>query len=101
VVVGDHLPRYTSPWKKVPRPLTGVLHAVYSYLRVALYYRRLLALSPGLPALADGARRLPGIVEQLRWGVRILQEARSLTPFGRDLVRALAEAVAGLEAARG
>ena len=99
LVVGNTAERYTSPWKQVPRPLTGILHAVFAYLRVACYYRRILDAGPssgvGLDAAAGRLRDLRG---RLHDGLGILRRDPSLTPLGRELVQTMSQAAVGLGA---
>jgi HEXXH motif-containing protein len=89
--VGNTGHRYWSAWKRMNRPLVGILHALYSYVRVAAYYQRALAssLELGVPP-GQLTRRLAAMRDELRAGVAILENEPSFTPFGRALYDELA-----------
>src|SRR6185436_7302332 len=75
-----------SPWRDAPRPLHGLLHAVYVYLPVLRFWRA--AWDDGA---LDAARRdhvrdqLARIPFQVRIGTNQLRRAARFTPLGAAL----------------
>lgn len=79
--------RYYSPWRDDPRPLRGILHGVYVYVPVCVYWQRLLA-SGALAgdAAAYALDRVLRIRLQLELGLDQLETHAVLTPRGRALL---------------
>jgi len=84
-----------SPWRDDPRPLTGLLHAVYSFETVVNFYHALLGL-PGTGGFVpqEIVNRSYRIVRQVRDGLAGLNaHAAVLSPLGRAFVEALGSRV--------
>lgn len=92
--------RYYSPWRPEPRPIIGLLHAVFVFVEVCEFYLRLLADSPGpLEDSLEAVRMELGLqTVRLDLGVAELQDAAGLTPFGRELLEALGQRAKALRA---
>jgi HEXXH motif-containing protein len=94
--LGDE--RYYSPWRDDLRPLRGILHAVYVYVPVCVYWQRLLAsgavAGDGTAYALDRVLRIP---LQLELGLGQLEGHAVLTVRGRELLDRLR---AGLVAIR-
>ncbi|MEV0232086.1 HEXXH motif-containing putative peptide modification protein [Nonomuraea sp. NPDC050786] len=84
-------PLHYSPWRDDPRPLSGLLHAVYSFA-MALHFHR------GLLDLPDAGGMRPEEVEarayrigrQIRAGLDGLREHATLSPLGEAFVAEIA-----------
>lgn len=79
-----------SPWRDDPRPLSGLMHALYVFSEVATFLQALLRTAP-LPTAVWGRiqqrlfitnQRITTGLRQVRWDF--------ITPFGRELVRTVA-----------
>jgi HEXXH motif-containing protein len=84
---------YYSPWRPDPRPLTGVLHAVYTFANILGYYVALLDRPPATmdqTELGRCAERACTIAGHVDAGLAELDEHAELTPFGQALVDAVA-----------
>lgn len=81
---------YYSPWRDDPRPLSGLLHAVFSFSMVTDFYRRLLEL-PG-PAEFDAAAvaaRTYQVAGQVEAGLRELRQHATFSPLGTAFIDAV------------
>ena len=92
--------RYYSPWRPEPRPIIGLLHAVFVFVEVCEFYLRLLADSPGYLEDSHEAVRMELGLQTVRLGLGVaeMQDAEGLTPFGRDLLEALGQRAKALRA---
>jgi HEXXH motif-containing protein len=94
-------PAHYSPWRDDPRPLIGLLHAVYSFATALHFHRGLLDLpdAGGIPS-QQVVGRVYRIVRQLRDGLAGLREHAILSPLGEAFVAEIAvwieECAAGL-----
>jgi len=81
---------YYSPWRPDPRPLLGLLHAVYTFALVAEYYRRMLRRAPSNTGFRE---RYSLILGKLERGIRVLAESAKFnatgTVFFDSLVRSI------------
>lgn len=77
--------RFYSPWRDDARPLSGILHALFTFLGVVTFYTELLK---GTDLTAQNrraaSRRTAAHAMRLRLGAREFEKAR-LTDFGRGL----------------
>ncbi|MBT2545015.1 hypothetical protein J7E99_31005 [Streptomyces sp. ISL-44] len=85
---------YYSPWREDPRPLSGLLHAVYSFVSVADFYRAVLD-TPDAEGLDPRSvvNRAYRVVRQVRDGLGELRAAASLTPPGAAFVDAVTDRI--------
>ncbi|GII75781.1 hypothetical protein Sru01_07630 [Sphaerisporangium rufum] len=79
-----------SPWRDDPRPLGGLLQAVYTFVSVLHFYRAALGTpgTGGLPA-AEVITRAYQLTGQVRDGLAGLRERDAFSPLGRALAAAL------------
>jgi HEXXH motif-containing protein len=70
---------YYSPWRPEPRPLLGVLHAVYTFVHIAEYYRRMLRREPSNTSFRE---RYSLILGRLERGMHVLAESAKLNAAG-------------------
>jgi uncharacterized protein len=70
---------YYSPWRPDPRPLLGVLHAVYTFVHIAEYYRRMLWRDPSNIGFRE---RYSLILGRLERGMQVLAESAKLNGAG-------------------
>jgi HEXXH motif-containing protein len=90
VLAGGDAPQFYSPWREDPRPLSGLLHALFVFGGIAefsLRAERAQGLADQRGALRD-RRRL--IVEQCRLGLA-QAPVELFTPAGRTLLEGLKE----------
>lgn len=89
---------YYSPWRDDPRPLDGILHAVYVHLPVCDYWTRVLRdarLERATRAYAlDRLSRFPA---QIGMGLDQLRRHARFTRRGRELMRELERRFATLQ----
>ncbi|GAB7184561.1 hypothetical protein ATKI12_6371 [Kitasatospora sp. Ki12] len=89
-----------SPWREDPRPLSGLLHAVYSFVSVADFYQVALdAPDAGGLDTRSVVNRAYRVVRQVRDGLVELRGAASLTPLGAAFVDAVTDRINECEAA--
>ena len=70
---------FSSPWRKDPRPLEGIFHAVFVFVRIAIWYRKLVQHQA-----AHGAQeRLDAVLGEVRDALDILRENASFTEIGQ------------------
>ncbi|MFE4369425.1 HEXXH motif-containing putative peptide modification protein [Streptomyces sp. NPDC056835] len=83
-----------SPWRDDPRPLSGLLHAVYSFVSVADFYRAVLD-TPDAGGLAPQSvvNRAYRVVRQVRDGLDELRAAAALTSLGAAFVDAVTDRI--------
>ncbi len=92
LLIGGDEARFYSPWRDDPRPLAGLLHALYVFSGVAEFLLR----AEASPSLAEergalrGRRRL--VVERLRLG-HAQAPVEHFTPAGRRLLDGLKEVI--------
>jgi HEXXH motif-containing protein len=88
---GDEAERHYSPWREDPRPVRGILHAVYVTLPVVRYWLGVHASGEARGLLADYARdRVRRGELQLEIGLAQLDRFARFTPRGKALFAALA-----------
>jgi len=89
LVTGDNGGLFYAPWREDPRPLSGLLHGVYSFLGVTDFWLHELRTGPsahaGRAQLAFARRRL-NVLEALTQ----LTDCTGLTDVGRMLVSQMA-----------
>jgi HEXXH motif-containing protein len=81
-ILAEDCPRgelFYSPWRPDARPLSGILHAVYVFERIAEFYERYLSLYPDADAYRQ---RYASIVGRLVLGLRTLQQAARFNDEG-------------------
>ncbi|MBH0776619.1 aKG-HExxH-type peptide beta-hydroxylase [Nocardia bovistercoris] len=78
---------YYSPWRDDARPLTGVLHAVYTFTAVLGFYQLMPDDLNGEDG--PGLGRAYRIGRQVEAGIAELRDNATLSPFGSALVDAL------------
>lgn len=80
---------YYSPWRDDPRPLHGILHAIFTFSGVVSYYLGLLENVTQPPSNDRAARRRAcAHTARLRLGLEQLRSAR-MTAFGKGLVQGI------------
>lgn len=89
LLAGGARGRFYSPWREDPRPLPGLLHALYVFAGLAEFFRR-AEETPSLAGQGLSLReRRRGIVAQLRLG-HAQAPVERFTPPGRKLLDGLA-----------
>jgi HEXXH motif-containing protein len=85
--------RFYSPWRDDPRPLHGILHAIFSFLGVVLYYRGLLERASLSPTNQRAARRrTTAHAKRLEFAAEQIKMAR-FTDFGEGFIDGLLRGV--------
>jgi len=84
--------RFYSPWRPDPRPLGGLLQAVYAFLAVADFWRRQLEAGDE-PRVALAQYKLARSEQQLATALQTLRQAGTLTDAGWLFTAELTEAV--------
>lgn len=81
-----------SPWRDDPRPLSGLLHAVYSFVTVIDFYHQMLD-SPEASgfAAADITARAYRVMRQVGSGLDELRTHATFSQLGAAFVQAVAE----------
>ncbi|UBU14966.1 HEXXH motif domain-containing protein [Nonomuraea gerenzanensis] len=74
--------RYYAPWRRDPRPLSGLLHGTYAHLGVADFWRRQRQIDDSPMAHAEFARWREAAAKT----ARVIYESTALTPIGRRFV---------------
>jgi HEXXH motif-containing protein len=82
---------YYSPWRDDPRPLSGVLHATYTFLAILDFCEQVLATTDPEVDPERVRARMYEASSKIRIGLATLQEQAELTPLGAALVGALQE----------
>lgn len=83
--------RLYSPWKREPRPASGVLHGVYVFACLVAYFRRLPIDDAAV------ARHVRARVEEIKEDIGAIDRAalnEAMSPAGRRLCQALYHTVA-------
>jgi uncharacterized protein len=75
-----------APWRKDPRPTSGLIQGVFAFLRVAETWHKFRAI-PGLTETATA--EFAAIREQVRVGYRSLTASAELTETGVRFVTAM------------
>jgi uncharacterized protein len=85
--------RYFAPWRRDPRPLSGLLQGVYAFAAVADTWRALRSLD----GLADKAvAQFAAIRLQVDRGLAAIEQSGALTAAGATLVARLRAATDGM-----
>lgn len=87
LIDGHDPPRFHSPWREDLRPLSGILHGTYTYLRVAHYYSALRMHTPTRSNAFN--KRLAEILSQMGAACAILTDQTCYTDLGAAFVAAL------------
>jgi HEXXH motif-containing protein len=80
-----------SPWRDDPRPLQGVLHAVYVHLHVLPFWRRVHGPTHAPDVAALARDRLVRYTQQIEIGIHQLEHHARLTARGEALVARMSE----------
>ncbi len=92
--------RFYSPWRDDPRPLSGILHAIFSFVPVAAVYASLAEGGMLRDGDARSARgRMLGYVLRSELAVAELRAHAVLTEFGAGLVEGLGAQLSPLASA--
>ena len=79
-----HEARFYSPWRDDPRPLSGILHALFVFLDVCAIHAGVLERRMGQAHdQFDSSVRLAANVRRIRVALDVLRGNACLTPFGR------------------
>jgi HEXXH motif-containing protein len=85
--------RFYSPWRPDPRPLHGILHALFVFLDVCAIHAGVLEMRLGDESdLYDSAVRIAGNVRRIRIAIDEFRSNALLTPFGRGFCAGIEEA---------
>jgi HEXXH motif-containing protein len=85
--------RFYSPWRPDPRPLHGILHALFVFLDVCAIHAGVLELRLGDESdLHDSAVRIAGNARRIRIAIEEFRANARLTPFGRGFCAGIEEA---------
>ncbi|MDP4096028.1 HEXXH motif-containing putative peptide modification protein [Paenibacillus sp. P96] len=79
--------RYPSPWREDLRPLKGVLHGLFVFVRIGLWYELVEAAVPH----ADISSRRQRVLAQIGQALDILSQHARWTAFGEQLFSELSE----------
>ncbi|WP_033261292.1 HEXXH motif domain-containing protein [Amycolatopsis vancoresmycina] len=84
----DPRERFYAPWREDPRPIGGLLHGIYAFFGVTMFWRALAAAEPDdqLAAFEFALWRA-----QTWRTIGVVRPDRSLTPAGRRFVDGVAE----------
>ncbi len=74
--------RYRSPWRDDPRPVKGIVHGLFVFTRIALWYERLLASGE---KHGEVRRRLTVVLRQAGEAIGVLRSHAVWTPIGQGL----------------
>jgi hypothetical protein len=88
---------YYAPWRDDPRPLSGLLQGVYAFLGIAGFWRRHRHAVTG-PAAALADMEYAYARAQTLEAARIVRDAPTLTPKGRQFVASLIRELAAWSA---
>ena len=86
---------YYSPWREDPRPIAGVLHAVFVFVNVSELLERVSQAIPEISYL--NVRKLDNLI-RLRTGLMVLKEFPFTKPFAVALIADLEQKISRLEA---
>jgi hypothetical protein len=85
---------FYSPWREDPRPITGLLHAVFVFLNVSELLERISNTNSEVPYLNE--RKLDNLI-RLRTGLFVLKEFPFTKPLAVALITDLEEKIFRLE----
>jgi HEXXH motif-containing protein len=85
---------YYSPWREDPRPIAGVLHAVFVFVNVSELLERVSNSIPEVSYL--NVRKIDNLI-RLRTGLMVLKEFPFTRPFAVALVADLEQKISRLE----
>jgi len=85
---------YYSPWREDPRPIAGVLHAVFVFVNVSELLERVSQAIPEVSYL--NVRKLDNLI-RLRTGLMVLKEFPFTKPFAVALIADLEQKISRLE----
>jgi hypothetical protein len=85
---------YYSPWREDPRPIAGVLHAVFVFVNVSELLERVSQAIPEVSYL--NVRKIDNLI-RLRTGLMVLKEYPFTRPFAVALVADLEQKISRLE----
>lgn len=92
--------RFYSPWRDDPRPLSGILHALFVFLDVCAIHAGVLERRIGeAHDQSDSSVRLAANVRRIRIALDVLRDNAGLTPFGRGFVDGIEHACSAFEPA--
>lgn len=92
--------RFYSPWRDDPRPLSGILHALFVFLDVCAIHAGVLERRMGQAHVQfDSSVRLAANVRRIRIALAVLRDNACLTPFGRGFADGIEHACNGFEPA--
>lgn len=86
----DDEPRFISPWREDPRPLSGLTLGVHAFLNVCEWYRRVIKAQPDLAPQAPGifARQM----DHVHQGLATLRREGAPTRLGMQLLTEFGQA---------
>lgn len=79
--------RYPSPWREDLRPVKGILHGLFVFVRIALWYERVEAAAPH----ADITDRMQQVLAQIGQALDTLRQYARWTALGEQLFSELSE----------
>ncbi|MEV4318258.1 HEXXH motif domain-containing protein [Actinocrispum sp. NPDC049592] len=82
---------FASPWREDPRPLSGVLHGIYSFLQVAIFWHTQREFGDEAAQFHLGTAR-----EQLETAFTAIRNTSGLTEDGRKFVAGMADRLRSL-----
>jgi HEXXH motif-containing protein len=85
---------YYSPWREDPRPIAGVLHAVFVFVNVSELLERVSNSIPEVSYL--NVRKIDNLI-RLRTGLMVLKEFPFTRPFAVALIADLEQKISRLE----
>ena len=91
----DVIERVSSPWRRDPRPVRGVLYGLHAFTIVAKFYH--YAISSGLPWAESLEPKFHKELKLLLQGRDTIYRYGKLTPFGEHFFQGLDEAINSLQ----
>ncbi|MFM9282327.1 aKG-HExxH-type peptide beta-hydroxylase [Paenibacillus jiagnxiensis] len=79
--------RYPSPWREDLRPVKGILHGLFVFVRIGLWYERVAAVIPH----ADITDRMQEVLAQIGQALDTLRQHARWTALGEQLFSELSE----------
>ena len=73
---------FYSPWRPDPRPLVGILHALYVFGNVAEYYKRLFDNNKATKSYIN---KFSLIISRIEKGLKIFDKYSNLTKLGEEI----------------
>ncbi|MFB5678266.1 HEXXH motif-containing putative peptide modification protein [Paenibacillus terreus] len=80
--------RYPSPWREDLRPVKGILHGLFVFVRIALWYERVAEV---VPHAADIRDRTQQVLAQIGQALDTLRQHARWTALGEQLFSELSE----------